>query len=405
VSIDTKFLNERLAVGPKVAPNRLVNQPMECNDADPNGDPSELTRKRYRMLAEGRAGIIHIESASIMPGSLARKNQLLFGPKNRAGLSRLVEEMKSINDKSLIITQLNHSGAVSEPFSEVVSYYPVANREVRILTDQDIEEIRDHFIESAKLSHSIGADGIDLKMCHGYLGGQLLRPANTKDGRYGGSFENRSRFFREVAEGIRTELSDKDFVLGTRFSFYEAIPGGFGTGGPTEVVEDPAEPLAFCRLAEELGFHFLNVSGGIPVMTAEVTRPTKGYPQGVYRQFGWAARVKEAVGLPVIGSAYSYLRDGRANLAGTDGEKRSLLYWACNNIAEGRADMVGIGRQSLADPLFAKKALAGDLKEIRYCLACGGCSSLLVNQGRVGCSAHDPFYKEELREVRKRMKG
>lgn len=403
--MDLEILNRPMNIGLVTAPNRLVNQPMECNDAGPGGDPSELTFKRYRKLAEGGAGIIHIESASVLPGSLARQNQLLAGPENQEGLSRLIAEMKAINDFSLIILQLNHSGAVSGSFSQVVSYYPVADPSMAILSDDDIEAIRDAFIISAKVAHRAGADGLDLKMCHGYLGGQLLRPANTKNGKYGGDFENRTRFFRETVEGIRAAINDESFIIGCRFSFYEGIVGGFGTSGPESVIEDPTEPLAFCDLAKELKIGFLNVSGGVPVMTAELTRPTKTYPQGVYRQFGWAAQVKQAVDLPVIGSAYSYLRNGRAELSLLDGKKRPLLHWACDNVAQGLTDLVGIGRQSLADPLFARKVLTNDLDSIAYCKACGGCSTLLGNQGRVGCSAFNPFYKEELKRVLKRMKG
>ena len=152
-----------------------------------------------------------------------------------------------------------------------------------------MQKIGDWYVQAAKVCQAAGADGIDFKMCHGYFGGQLLRPANTKEGRYGGSWENRTRFFVETAKRIKEEINDPDFILGSRISFYEGIPGGFGTGGPLEVMEDPSEPLALCKLIEDTGFHFINISGGIPVMTGEFTRPTKVYPQGVFRQFGWAA--------------------------------------------------------------------------------------------------------------------
>ncbi len=182
---------------------------------------------------------------------------------------------------------------------------------------------------------------------------------------------------------------------------YEGILGGFGSSGPEEVSEDLTEPLAFARLIEEAGFHFINVSSGIPVFTGEITRPTKNYPLGVYRQFGWTAAVKKETTIPLIGSAYSYLRNGKNSLPGDDPEKKDLLYWAAKNIEDGRTDLVGVGRQSLADPLFAKKVVAGDLNDINYCIACGGCSTLLISQARVGCTAYHPFYKEELRRVKK----
>ena len=404
--MNLNVLSNAMKIGNRTAPNRLVNQPMECNDADENGNPSDLTRDRYRHLAEGGAGMIMVESLSISPQSKARKNQLIIEEKNKASLADMVREMKKINPESLIIFQINHSGIVSGSFSDVVSYYPAytptTDSTVRILTDEDIDKIKETLVAAAQIAHEAGADGIDFKNCHGYLGGQLLRPANTKKGRFGGSFENRTRYFRETAAMMKAAIKDENFIFGARISVYEGILGGFGTAGPDEVAEDLSEPLALCRLIEDAGFDFINVSSGIPVMTGEITRPTQNYPMGVYRQFGWAEAVRGAVKTPLIGSAYSYLRDGENKLPGNMPEKKSLLYWAAKNIEDGRVDMVGVGRQSLADPLFAKKVMAGEIDQIDFCKACNGCSVLLGSQSRVGCTFYNTFYKDELREARKK---
>ena len=404
--MDLNVLSNPMKIGNRTAPNRLVTQPMECNDADKNGNPSDLTRKRYRQLAEGRAGMIMVESLTISPRSRARRNQLVIEEKNRGPLADLVEEIKKINPESLVIFQINHSGIISGSFSDVVSYYPTytptTDSTVRILTDDDIAEIQGQLVKAALIAHEAGADGVDFKNCHGYLGGQLLRPANTKNGRFGGSFENRTRFFRETAGMMKSAIKDDSFIFGTRISMYEGIRGGFGTAGPDEVTEDLREPLALCRLIEDAGFDFINVSGGIPVMTGEITRPTHNYPMGVYRQFGWAEAVRDAVKVPLIGSAYSYLRNGENRLSEDVPEKKSLLYWAAKNIQDGHVDMVGIGRQSLADPLFVRKALAGEIDRIDFCTVCNGCSTLLGSQARVGCAYYNKFYKEELRAARKK---
>lgn len=400
------ILAKPVKIGNRTAPNRLVNQPMECNDGDASGNPTELTLERYRRLAQGGAGMITMESLSVSPHSRARKDQLQIEEKNAEHLAGLVKEMKAINPDSLIIFQINHSGIVSGPFSEVVSYYPTftptTDSTVRILTDEDIDEIKEWFVRATVISQQVGADGIDFKHCHGYLGGQLLRPANTKEGRYGGSFENRTRFFRETAAKLKAAIDDENFIFGARISIYEGILGGFGTAGPEEVAEDLSEPLAFCRMIEAAGFDFINVSSGIPVMTGEITRPTNNFPMGVYRQFAWARAVRNAVKIPLVGSAYSYLRHGKNKLPGDVPEKKSLLYWAPKNIQDGHVDMVGMGRQSLADPLFAKKVLAGEIDDIDFCTACGGCSILLGSQSRVGCAVYKKFYKEELRRARKK---
>jgi len=400
--MNLEMLSSPIKIGNKLAPNRIVNQPMECNDGDAQGNPTELTLKRYRRLAEGGAGIIIVESLTLTYESRARKNQLKISEENAGSLERLVKEMKEINRESLILFQINHSGRHSDPsFSKVVSLYPAGDQTIHLLTEKEIEEIGEGFVKAALLSKQVGADGLDFKHCHGYLCGEMLRPANTREDRFGGNFENRTQFFREVAQRIKKKVGADDFLVGVRYSVYEGIPGGFGTSGPKEVIEDLAEPLAFAKMAEEMGMDYINVSAGIPAITPEIVRPTKNYPEGVYRHFGWAKAVKKLVKIPVIGSGYSYLRDGKNDLKEPDHTKKSFLYWAEKNLKDGNVDMVGIGRQSLADPLFAKKILSGDIDRINFCTACGGCSVLLRSQKEVGCRVYDRYYKRVLRQTRK----
>ena len=397
-----EMLSTPIQIGNKTAPNRIVNQPMECNDGDANGNPTELTRKRYRRLAEGGAGIIVVESMAVLYESRARKNQLKISEETAESLEKLVREMREVNDTSIILFQINHSGRVSgSEFSRVVSLYPTGDPNVHVLTEEEIEEIGDRFVEAAVIAKQVGADGIDFKHCHGYLCGEMLRPANVRGDRFGGDFENRTRFFQETTEMIRGAVGGASFLLGARFSVYEGISGGFGTSGPDEVIEDLYEPLTFAKLVEDMGMHYINASGGIPAITPEVVRPTRSYPEGVYRHFGWAEAVKNLVKIPVIGSGYSYLKDGKNDLKEPDPSKKSFVYWAEKNLKDGNVDLVGIGRQSLADPLFAKKIVSGEVDQVNFCTACGGCSILLKFQRQVGCTVYNEYYKEVLRSTRK----
>lgn len=400
--MNLEMLSSPIRIGKRMAPNRIVNQPMECNDGDASGNPTDLTLQRYRRLAEGRAGIIVVESMTLSYESRARKNQLKISEETAPSLERLVKEMKKINSESLIFFQINHSGSVSHPtFSKVVSLYPRKDPSIHVLTEGEIEAIGDLFVKAAVLAKQAGADGIDFKHCHGYLCGEMLRPANVRPDRFGGSFENRTRFFREVTEKIKKAVGGNDFLLGARYSVYEGIPGGLGTSGPEEVTEELFEPLRFAKMIEDSGMHYVNVSAGIPAITHEIVRPTKSYPEGVYRHFGWAKAVKHLVKIPVIGSGYSYLRDGKNGLKEPDPSKKSFLYYAGKNLRDGNVDLVGIGRQSLADPLFAKKILSGDSDKINFCTACGGCSILLTSQATVGCTVYNDYYKDVLKKIRK----
>ena len=401
--MDSQMISTPIRIGKKVAPNRIVIQPMECTDADSSGNPTDLTSQRYRRLAEGGAGIIIFESLTITLESRARKSQLSITEENAKSMERLVKEMRAINNESLILFQLNHSGRLSEKaFSKVVSVYPTGDPNVHILTEEEIEEIGSGFVKAAVIAKQVGADGIDLKHCHGYIFAEMIRPANTRPDRFGGTFENRLRFTRETAQKMKAALGDESFLLGVRFSIYDGIPGGFGTAGPEEVVEDLHEPIAFVKMLEKMGMDYINVSAGIA--GSEITQPSKKYPEGVYRHFGWAKAVKEAVNIPVIGSGYSYLRDGKNDLREPDKSKKSFMYWAEKNLKDGNADLVGIGRQSLADPLFPKKILSGETQSINYCTTCDRCLALMLSQKEVGCAIHNEYYRELFRRVKRESK-
>jgi 2,4-dienoyl-CoA reductase-like NADH-dependent reductase (Old Yellow Enzyme family) len=176
--------------------------------------------------------------------------------------------------------------------------------------------------------------------------------------------------------------------------------GGCGTSGPYDLTEDLREMILFARMIEDEGLHFINVSGGYASGNLEILMPTAAYPEGVFRLFGWTRAVKEAVRIPVIGSGYSYLRDGENRIFGHDAERKSLLFWAEKNVREGRTDLVGIGRQAIADPHFAAKALGGRLSEIDYCTACGGCGFLLGKNRQVGCVVYDEKSRALYRSLR-----
>src|SRR4030042_3782505 len=101
--MNLEMLASPIQIGKRIVANRIVNQPMECNDGDDQGNPTGLTFQRYRSLAEGGAGIIFIESLTITYESRARKNQIMISEENAAGLEKLVKEMKEVNPKPLVL--------------------------------------------------------------------------------------------------------------------------------------------------------------------------------------------------------------------------------------------------------------------------------------------------------------
>jgi len=113
----------------------------------------------------------------------------------------------------------------------------------------------------------------------------------------------------------------------------------------------------------------------------------------VFRHFGWTRAIKQAVSIPVIGSGYSRLKDGDDALHVGDRQKASFVYWAEKNLRDGHVDLVGVGRQAIADPDFARKLLEERLEEIRWCTTCNQCITLLGTNQRIGCPVYDPEYR------------
>jgi len=382
-----------ITINTKTATNRIVVQPAETNNADENGAPTQLTIERYKNLAIGGAGLVHIESVDFVPESQARTNRLLISPSNLSRFKELVASMRHENPDVLIIIQLSHGGCLGAgELAEVVTILPKGCEASRTLSTKEISILRQTIVDAALLVREAGADGIDFKQAHGFLGGEFIQPMNTRTDQYGGSFENRTRFFCEVMEQLRLKVGP-DFIIGTRISPYEGIPGGFGTGGPAEVIENFTEPREFAMLCEKMGCDFINVSAGHASGNLEILMPTSTFPEGVFRHFGFARQIKEAISIPVIGSGYSYLRDGKNDLPG-ERSKKSFVYFAQKNIEDGNCDMVGIGRQSFADPAFPEKLKSGNESSINWCTTCMGCGILLGNQKQVGCTVYDETYKK-----------
>ena len=137
------------------------------------------------------------------------------------------------------IFQLTHSGEISNPdFSKRVTPNPLPGYGGELLTEADVEKIMDSYVTAAKIAYKAGADGIDMKLCHGYLGSQMIRPHNDRDWKYGGSWENRSRFAFKLIERIREAVPDEKFLIGSKVSAWEGFPGGFGTEGPHSPIMD-----------------------------------------------------------------------------------------------------------------------------------------------------------------------
>ena len=396
-------LFQPIKIGTKTSPNRFAINAMECCDSDENGNPSEKTYRRYRTHFEGGCGVIVLEAITTQYESRSRLNQLSVMPRNAKALEKFVSEMKSINSDAIFLWQLTHSGEISHPdFSRRVTPKHLPGFGGDLLDESDVKKIQEGFVTAAKIAHDAGADGIDFKVCHGYLGSQMTRPYNDRKWAYGGSFENRTRFAYECYEMIDKEINDPNFIVGSKVSIWEGFPGGQGSAGPDSPIMDISESLELCKGLEERGAKFIIVSAGSPSITLALSQPDVRIPRDVYTHFTFQKAVHDVLKpeTAVIGSAYSVLNKGNNKLMTRKPEENTMEYWGNRNIREGVTDMICIGRQSLADSQIPRKMLEGREDEIKWCTACDNCIEFLIRQKNVGCATRDKEYAMSLKKIR-----
>ena len=390
-------------VGRRVAKNRFFIQAMECTDADQDGNPTALTVERYSKLFRGEAGLVTLEAITVTNESRSRLNQLSIMPHNAKPLKKFVGDLKKINPDTLFVFQLTHSGELSHPdFSRRVTVKPLYGYGGEVLSEDEVDRIIEQFVLAARIAYDAGADGIDMKLCHGYLGSQILRPYNDRKWKYGGPWENRRRFAFDLYERISREVNDKNFLIGSKISAWEGFPGGFGTEAPDSPIIDLTEPLDLIKGLEERGASFFCCSAGSPSITVSLTQADRTAPYFAYLHHTWAKEFKHAVKKAVIAASnYSVYRNGKNGILGAEPELNSMFHWGSKFIQEGKLDMVALGRQSFADPLLPLKLREGREDEINWCTLCDNCLELLIRQREIGCCVYNKYYTNVLVAARK----
>ena len=370
---------------------------MEGCDCRPDGGPGELTVAKYLTAAKSGAGLIWMEACAVCPEGRTNPRQMMLTPENLPAFKALVEDIrKTAQDERsitpILILQLTHSGRQS--IVPMTAYrHPLyetrkPSGDEHIVTDEYLDTLPAFYAEAARLAVEAGFDGVDVKSCHGYLFQELLS-AFHRPGRYGGSFENRTRLYLDCVRAVKA-IIPADFLLTTRLSVSDMVPYPYGFG-TTETGElDLAEPdLLLSRLVAE-GIQMLNVTVGNPYYNPHVNRP--------YRKGGYIPPEPPAVGLsrfetiekhikerfpdlPVVGSGLSYYRE-------------DLMEQAERQLAEGICDLVGFGRMWLAYPEFYKDYTEGKFTPKKCCVACSKCTALMRAGQVSGCAVFHDYYRE-----------
>ena len=406
----TDILSTPMTIGSKVIPNRLVCQAMEGCDGTPGGIPDVLTKRRYERFAKGGAGLIWYEATAVLKEGRANPRQLYITNENLDEFKRQVAEIKETCLKEngyepVVVMQATHSGRYSKPNGTpepLIAYNnPIFEKDApisadRIVTDEYLDRVRDALVAGAGMAEKAGFDGVDIKCCHRYLNSELLS-AYTREGRYGGSFENRTRLLRESVQGA-IQNCGKDFLVSSRMNIYDGFPYpyGFGVKEGGSIDFDPTEAIELVKTLYGYGVKILNLTMGNPYFNPHVNRPffkgayeAEEHPlEGVARVLHGIAQVKKAVPeMAIICSAVSYLGVAAPGVVSAF-------------IQDGGFDFAGFGRTIFANPDFAKEIMStGKLDPKKLCICCSKCTEIMRKPGGTpGCAIRDtevygPIYK------------
>lgn len=399
-----------VTVGKLTVRNRLAVQPMEGCDGTPDGKPSELTLRRYDRFTDGGAALIWVEACAVVREGRANPRQLWLHEENVDAFKSLVSRIRERGIRAngfapVLILQLTHSGRYSKPEgtpAPLIAYNnPLFEKEKpidpsRILSDDRLDALPEVFAKAAKLAEEAGFDGVDVKACHRYLICEMFS-GFTRPGKYGGSFENRTRLYLDCVRAAKAAVS-ADFLVTSRMNVYDGFPYpyGWGVGTDGSLTPDLTEPLRLIGLARETGFPLLDVTIGNPYVNPHVNRPYDlgGYIppehplEGVARMYDCVGAVKRAYPeMTVIGSGLSYLRGLSGNLA-------------AGAVEQDYCDIAGFGRLAFAYPDFARDLLTkGTLDPKKICITCSKCTELMRAGSTPGCVLRDKLYTELYKEV------
>lgn len=400
---DVRNLGDRVPLGRLTCQNRFVAQPMEGFDSARDGGPTELTYRRYGRYAAGGTALLWFEATAVVPEARSNPRQLYLHRGNAAEFGRLVRETRRIAREAwgwepVCVIQLTHSGRYSKPGGipkPIIAHHsPVLDPkhhlppDYPLISDEDLDRLQEVYVAAARLAEEAGFDGVDVKSCHRYLVSELLA-SFTRPGRYGGSYENRTRFLRETLGRIAAAVPGV-FVT-TRMNAYDAIehPYGFGVSEGDLRIPDLRDPIRLAGDLRALGTPLLNVSIGNPYFNPHYGRPfdfpIKGMPvppehplEAIVRFARITREIQQSVpGLPVVASGYTWLR-------------HLMPPVAAGVVQTGGAMLVGQGRGMFAYPDSVRDILKdGRMDPAKCCVACSACTQIMRDGGMTGCVVRD----------------
>mgnify|MGYP004604099709 FL=1 len=371
-----KKMFEPIQIGPMRVNNRFVVPPMSNNFAIASGELSERSMYYYRERAKGGFGLITVEATVIDPTAKGGpRKHCLYDDSQIGALKKVVDECHTYGSK--VMVQLQQAGpegsakAAGYPLKSASRIQASFSKDIPLeMTTKQIYELVELYGDAALRAKKAGVDAVEVHMAHGYLVSSFISPqTNKRVDEFGGCFENRMRLPKLIIENIRRKVGHNIAVLARINSCDETL------GGIT--VEDA---MAVASYLEACGIDGIDVSRSIHLKDEYMWAPTMIH-QGF--NLDHVKHIKDVVDIPVI-------TVGRYN----DPFLPELV------VKKGYADMIAMGRQSIADPHFPNKAAANQYDEITPCIAClQGCVGNMFVGKPIECLVN-PFvgYEEHLTE-------
>lgn len=305
------MLSSPLKIKDITLPNRIVMPPMARELSD-EGEVSDELIDYYHKRAEG-TGLIIVEHEYVSPDGIASPNQLSMADDS------VIESFKELTDSihsqdSFAIAQINHAGFES---------ISPKRSNLNIMSIDEIEHIKESFVNAAIRTQRAGFDGVEIHAAHGYLLSQFYSPyTNKRTDKYGGDLVNRTRLHNEIIREVRENVGE-EYIIAIRFGAYDYLEEG------SKLEDIPVAVKSFV----ESGADIIDISGGL----CRYANPNSKEP-GYFKELSKIA--KDSVDVPVIL---------------TGGVKKAKD--AENLLNEGYCDLIGIGRALLMDAEWSKKAL------------------------------------------------
>lgn len=365
-------LSEPLILAGKRIRNRVAHASMTTH----MGYQSRVTDRQiryYENRAKGGAALIVTEPLLMAPHQTNSARIRVWNDDNLGGLKRWADAVESQDCRLLGQIQdpgrghhdagRNYSALAPSPLPDDLSWtMPHA------LTVAEIKLMIADFASSSARLKECGFSGVELSGAHGHLFSQFMSPwSNRRLDEYGGDWNNRTRFMRELVSAIR-DMCGRNFIIGLKLPGDDGIPGSIG----------PAEAAILTSLltvSKEVDY--VCFAQGAHARSLETHVPDRFGPPVTYAELIRKLKAS-ANGVPVM--ALGRITD--------PAEAEGFL-------TRGDAELIGLGRTLLADPAWYMKAMQGRTNDIRYCISCNNCWDTIITHGEPLACVNNPRVADE----------